>query len=61
MNEPRKDRLKAAQASSDGDRAHNDLAQMAADPGIQREIAAINAEFAVTEMDGLEQSVSTTA
>lgn len=32
---------------------HNELAQMAADPDIQREIAAINAEFAVTETDGL--------
>ena len=31
----------------------SDLAVMAADPDIQREIAAINIEFAVTEMDGL--------
>jgi hypothetical protein len=29
------------------------LAEMAADPDIQAEVAAINAEFAVTEMDGL--------
>jgi hypothetical protein len=32
------------------------LAQMAADPEIRRELAAIEAEFAPTEMDGLEQS-----
>lgn len=31
----------------------SELGQMAADPDIQRELAAINAEFAVTEMDGL--------
>jgi hypothetical protein len=29
------------------------LAEMSRDPGIQAEIAAINREFAVTEMDGL--------
>ena len=29
---------------------------MAADPEIQREIALIDAEFAPTEMDGLEQT-----
>lgn len=32
----------------------SDLAEMAADPDVQGELAAINAEFAVTEMDGLE-------
>jgi hypothetical protein len=32
---------------------YSDLAEMAADPDIQREIAAINAEFLVAEMDGL--------
>lgn len=32
---------------------YSDLAEMAADPDIQREIAAINNEFLVTEMDGL--------
>lgn len=32
----------------------SDLAEMATDPDIQRELAAINAEFAVTEMDGLK-------
>lgn len=33
-----------------------DLALMAHDPDIQREIAAINTEFASTEMDGLESA-----
>ena len=32
-----------------------DLAAMASDPDIQAEIAAINEEFAVAEMDGLEK------
>lgn len=32
-----------------------DLAAMASDPNIQKEIATINEEFAVTEMDGLEK------
>ncbi|BAZ11114.1 hypothetical protein NIES4071_29400 [Calothrix sp. NIES-4071] len=31
------------------------LAQMAKDPEIQAEIASINQEFVVTEMDGLER------
>lgn len=31
------------------------MAQMAQDPEIQAEIAAINQEFIVTEMDGLEK------
>lgn len=60
MNELRKDRLKAAQASTDGDHAHDDLAQMAADSDIQREMATINTEFAVTEMDGLSEPRSLT-
>ena len=30
-----------------------DIAEMAADPDIQREIAAIGAEFAIADMDGL--------
>ena len=34
--------------------ARSELSEMAADPDIQRELAAINAEFAVTEMDGLK-------
>jgi hypothetical protein len=32
-----------------------DLAAMASDPDIQAEIAAIDEEFAVAEMDGLEK------
>jgi hypothetical protein len=32
----------------------SDLAAMAADPAIQREVQQINDEFAVTEMDGLD-------
>jgi hypothetical protein len=32
----------------------SDLAAMAADPTIQREIQQIDAEFAVTELDGLD-------
>jgi hypothetical protein len=33
----------------------SDLAAMAADPAIQREVEQINDEFAVTEMDGLDR------
>jgi hypothetical protein len=32
----------------------SDLAAMAADPEVQRELSRINAEFGVTEADGLE-------
>lgn len=32
-----------------------DLAAMAADPEIRRELSAIDAEFAVTEYDGLDR------
>jgi hypothetical protein len=32
----------------------DDLAAMAADPAIQHEVQQIDAEFAVTEMDGLD-------
>lgn len=32
----------------------SELGEMAADPDIQKELAAINAEFAITEMDGLK-------
>ena len=32
-----------------------DLAAMAADPAIQHELQQINAEFAVTEIDGLDR------
>ncbi len=34
---------------------HEQLAEMAADLDIQREIASINEEFSVTEMDGLQK------
>ena len=33
----------------------DDLAAMAADPAIQQELQQIDAEFAVTEMDGLDR------
>ena len=33
----------------------SDLATMAADPEMQRELSRINAEFSVTEADGLEK------
>lgn len=33
----------------------SDLAAMAADPGVQRELGRINAEFGSTEADGLEK------
>ena len=35
------------------DRSKSELAAMASDPQIQRELRAINAEFAATESDGL--------
>jgi len=35
--------------------AERDLAAMAADPAIQQELRVIDAEFAVTERDGLGQ------
>lgn len=38
----------------DSEDMEEDLAAMASDPDIQAELAAINEEFAVTEMDGLE-------
>jgi hypothetical protein len=34
--------------------SEGDLLEMASDPDIQREMAAIDSEFAVTVMDGLE-------
>lgn len=43
-----------SKANSNTQTQYSDLAEMAADPDIQREIAAINEEFLVTEMDGLE-------
>ena len=35
---------------------NDDLAAMAADPAIQQELQHIDAEFAVTEMDGLDRA-----
>jgi hypothetical protein len=45
--------LRSSTNTAPEDRKHM-LAAMAADPDIQREIQAINSEFAVTEADGLE-------
>ena len=39
-----------------GDTWESDLATMAADPAVQRELSRINAEFGATEADGLERS-----
>jgi len=38
-----------------GDTWESDLAAMVADPQVQREMSRINAEFDVTEADGLER------
>ena len=38
-----------------GDTWEMDLAGMAADPAVQRELSRIGAEFRVTEADGLER------
>jgi len=38
----------------------DDLAEMAADPDIQRELAVINADFSAAEMDGLDSQSSVT-
>ena len=46
-------RLRDSSRESEASR-ERDLAAMAADPEIQRELAAIREEFAVTEGDGLE-------
>lgn len=46
--------LVQGQLGSHQPREIGDLEAMANDRAIQAEIAAINAEFAVTEMDGLE-------
>ena len=37
-----------------GETWESDLAAMAADPEVQRELSRINAEFGVTEADGLD-------
>jgi|GEM_PF-1894770 len=41
-------------ASIDSANRTAQLAQMADDPDIQRELAAIEAEFSITQMDGLD-------
>jgi hypothetical protein len=41
-------------ASEKSNSMGSDLAAMAADPDIQRELRAIEAEFRITEADGLE-------
>ena len=40
---------------SDADEGFNELSTMAADPQIQQELRAINAEFATAESDGLRK------
>ena len=46
-------RLTRQLQETDGSSIEEQIKAMANDPDIQAEIAAINAEFAVTEMDGL--------
>jgi hypothetical protein len=46
--------LVRVRAGGSGDRIDPELAAMAADPEIQRELRAIEAEFRITEADGLE-------
>ena len=48
------DRLAADRRRKEAIRFQSELAAMAADPDIQREIRAIEEEFAATEQDGLE-------
>ena len=38
-----------------GDSWESDLAEMAADPEVQRELRRTNVEFGITEADGLER------
>jgi hypothetical protein len=38
-----------------GDSWESDLAEMAADPEVQRELSRTNVEFGITEADGLER------
>ena len=45
---------RARMTLTDGDTWESDLATMAADPAVQRELSRINAEFGATEADGLE-------
>ena len=44
-----------AEVSGRRDSWEADLSAMAADPEMQRELSRINAEFSVTESDGLER------
>ena len=37
--------------------SETELARMAGDPDIQRELASVNAEFAVAELDGLDETL----
>ncbi|MGH2412447.1 MAG: hypothetical protein ACRDEA_01880 [Microcystaceae cyanobacterium] len=47
------ERTQTADKFSDTDYLEEQIKAMADDPDIQAEIAAINQEFAITEMDGL--------
>lgn len=49
-----RERTQTQDKFADGKYMESQLAAMASDPHIQSEISAINEEFAVTEMDGLE-------
>ena len=50
------DRSQSSGKFSDMEAIKQQLKEMANDPDIQREIAEINQEFAIAEMDGLEIS-----
>lgn len=50
-----RERTHAANHFSQTEDIEKQLAVMASDPAIQAELAAINREFAITEIDGLEQ------
>lgn len=49
-----RERTRTADKFADAEYMKNQMEAMAKDPHIQTEIAAINEEFAVTEMDGME-------
>lgn len=49
-----RERSQTADKFADGEYMKKQMEAMAKDPHIQAEIAAINEEFAVTEMDGME-------
>ena len=48
-------RTHAGDRLADAEYMEEQIKEMAQDPSIQAEIAAINQEFATTEMDGLEE------